>query len=76
MSRAVLCRAITVAAFGSGEDRGWVARHGTRWHRYRAARWRDTAGMTQQQLADRVGKTRAYISLIENGRSRSPNGRY
>jgi transcriptional regulator with XRE-family HTH domain len=35
---------------------------------YRVARWRDTAGMTQQQLADRVGKTRAYISLIENGR--------
>lgn len=34
----------------------------------RVARWRDLAGMTQQELADRVGKTREYISLIENGR--------
>lgn len=41
----------------------------------RVARWRDTAGLTQQQLADRVathlGRERvsqAYISMIENGR--------
>ncbi|HZM76860.1 MAG TPA: helix-turn-helix transcriptional regulator [Candidatus Limnocylindrales bacterium] len=33
----------------------------------RVARWRDIAGMTQQQLADQVGYTREYISMIENG---------
>ena len=34
----------------------------------RVARWRDIAGMTQQQLADSVGTSAAYISMIENGR--------
>jgi transcriptional regulator with XRE-family HTH domain len=32
------------------------------------ARWRDIAGMTQQILADRVGVSREYISMIENGK--------
>ncbi len=41
----------------------------------RVARWRDIAGMTQQQLADRVAEylgrerlTGAYVSMIENGK--------
>ncbi|MFI9643334.1 helix-turn-helix domain-containing protein [Micromonospora sp. NPDC051925] len=34
----------------------------------RVAVWRDAAGMTQQQLADRVGVSAAYISMIESGR--------
>lgn len=34
----------------------------------RVARWRDLAGMTQQQLADKAGITREYVSMIENGR--------
>jgi transcriptional regulator with XRE-family HTH domain len=34
----------------------------------RVARWRDIAGMTQQELADRLGLTREYINMIENGR--------
>jgi transcriptional regulator with XRE-family HTH domain/tetratricopeptide (TPR) repeat protein len=34
----------------------------------RIARWRDLDGMTQQQLADAVGVTREYISMIENGK--------
>jgi transcriptional regulator with XRE-family HTH domain len=34
----------------------------------RIARWRDVAGMTQQQLGHAVGKSGAYISMIENGR--------
>jgi transcriptional regulator with XRE-family HTH domain len=34
----------------------------------RVARWRDIAGMTQRQLADAVGVTREYISMIENGK--------
>jgi transcriptional regulator with XRE-family HTH domain len=34
---------------------------------YRVARWRDIAGLTQDQLADRVGHSKAYISMIENG---------
>lgn len=38
------------------------------WIGLRVARWRDIAGMTQQELADRVGVTAAYISMIENGR--------
>jgi len=33
----------------------------------RVARWRDTSGMTQQQLADAVGISREYVSMIENG---------
>lgn len=34
----------------------------------RVAKWRTTAGMTQQELADAVDVSKAYISLIENGR--------
>jgi len=34
----------------------------------RIARWRDLGGMTQQQLADAVGVTREYVSMIENGK--------
>ena len=34
----------------------------------RVARWRDLAGLTQQQLGDTVGVSGAYISMIENGR--------
>ncbi|MFI2667794.1 helix-turn-helix domain-containing protein [Micromonospora carbonacea] len=34
----------------------------------RVARWRDVAGMTQQQLADRISVTASYISMIESGR--------
>jgi transcriptional regulator with XRE-family HTH domain len=34
----------------------------------RVARWRDLAGMTQQQLADAIGCSREYVSMIENGK--------
>ncbi len=34
----------------------------------RVTRWRDLAGFTQQQLADKVGVSREYISMIENGK--------
>ncbi|MGH3728494.1 MAG: helix-turn-helix domain-containing protein [Micromonosporaceae bacterium] len=33
----------------------------------RVARWRDLAGMTQQELADRLGRTRNWVSMVENG---------
>lgn len=33
----------------------------------RISRWRDTARMTQQELADAVGVTREYVSRVENG---------
>jgi transcriptional regulator with XRE-family HTH domain len=35
---------------------------------YRVARWRDLAGLSQRQLAERVGVSREYISMIESGR--------
>jgi len=38
------------------------------WIGLRVARWRDIAGMTQQGLADRVGVSREYVSMIENGK--------
>lgn len=38
------------------------------WIGLRVARWRDVAGMTQQELADRVGVSNAYISMIEGGK--------
>ncbi|MER7164469.1 helix-turn-helix transcriptional regulator [Micromonospora sp. NPDC000207] len=34
----------------------------------RIAKWRTTSGMTQQQLADRVGVSAAYITMIEGGK--------
>jgi len=34
----------------------------------RVARWRDIAGMTQQQLAAEIGVSREYVSMIENGK--------
>lgn len=34
---------------------------------YRVANWRRLAGLTQEQLAERVGVSNAYISMIENG---------
>lgn len=37
------------------------------WIGLRVARYRDLAGLTQMQLAERVGKSRPYISQIENG---------
>lgn len=33
----------------------------------RVARWRDVAGLTQAELAERVGYSREYMSMIENG---------
>jgi transcriptional regulator with XRE-family HTH domain len=34
----------------------------------RVARWRDLNGMTQQELADKVGRTQGWVSQVENGR--------
>lgn len=34
---------------------------------YRVANWRRLAGLTQEQLAERVGVSNAYVSMIENG---------
>lgn len=38
------------------------------WIGLRVARWRDVAGMTQHELADRVGVSHAYMSMIEGGK--------
>lgn len=37
------------------------------WIGLRVARWRDIAGMTQLELAERVGASREQISRLENG---------
>jgi len=37
------------------------------WIGWRVAGLRVAAGMTQQELADRIGKGKSYISMIENG---------
>lgn len=37
------------------------------WIGFRVACWRDVAGMTQQELADRVQISREHLSRIENG---------
>ena len=44
------------------------------WIGLRVARWRDIAGMTQQGLADRVGVSREYVSMIENGKRSKHDG--
>ena len=33
----------------------------------RVARWRDVAGLTQEQLGARAGISKQYVSAIENG---------
>jgi transcriptional regulator with XRE-family HTH domain len=33
-------------------------------------RWREHAGLSQEQLAEAIGKERSYVSRIENGRRR------
>lgn len=38
------------------------------WIGYRVARWRDLAGLTQRELAERIGVSREYISMIESGK--------
>jgi len=38
------------------------------WIGYRVARWRDLAGLSQRQLAERIGKSREYVSMIESGK--------
>jgi transcriptional regulator with XRE-family HTH domain len=38
------------------------------WIGYRVARWRDLAGLSQRQLAERIGVSREYISMIEAGK--------
>lgn len=35
---------------------------------YRVANWRAIAGLSQRELAERIGVTREYISMIESGR--------
>lgn len=35
----------------------------------RVARWRDLNGMTQTELAERVGRTQGWVSQVENGRT-------
>jgi transcriptional regulator with XRE-family HTH domain len=35
---------------------------------YRIARWRSLAGLTQRELAERIGVSREYVSMIESGK--------
>lgn len=32
--------------------------------------WRDHRGLTQEQMAERIGMSRAYLSMIESGKRR------
>jgi transcriptional regulator with XRE-family HTH domain len=38
------------------------------WMGYRIARWRSLAGLSQRELAERIGVSREYISMIESGK--------
>jgi transcriptional regulator with XRE-family HTH domain len=38
------------------------------WMGYRIARWRSVGGLSQRELAERIGVSREYISMIESGR--------
>lgn len=42
----------------------------TRERRFFLRQWREYRGLTQQELADRTGRTKGYISNIERGESR------
>jgi transcriptional regulator with XRE-family HTH domain len=35
---------------------------------YRIARWRSLGGLTQRELAERIGVSREYVSMIESGK--------
>jgi len=43
---------------------------GNTWVGHYLAQWREHRGLTQSQLADRMGVTRGYVSHIETGKRR------
>ena len=56
--------------FGPIGSKGWVEAESRAWEEYNAQIIRDArkeSGMTQSEVADRIGADKAYISRLEHG---------
>ena len=56
--------------FGPVGSKGWVEAESRAWEEYNAQIIRDArkeSGMTQSEVADRIGADKAYISRVEHG---------
>ena len=61
-----------VEKFGPVGSDTWKAEENRAWEEYNAEILRDArkeAGMTQTELAERIGADKAYISKVEHGRT-------
>ena len=56
--------------FGPIGSKGWIEAENRAWEEYNAQIIRDArkeSGMTQSEVADRIGADKAYISRVEHG---------
>ena len=58
--------------FGPIGSEGWIEAESRAWEEYNAQVIRDArkvSGMTQSEVADRIGADKAYISRVEHGKT-------